>query len=216
VFVERQYELPVAQSARLRRRYEDLLVSGKVPIIIDAGANVGAASLWFANEYPESVVLAVEPDADNAELCRRNTLCCGRVQVYVRAIGGQPGYATVVSQKAAWAVQTVRSHDPDGASIITVEELLQSVGTDASLFLVKVDIEGFEADLFSSNTDWIGEAAAIYVEPHDWLLPGGGSSQSMQGALLGAGFELLIRGENLVFVLNEPNRSPDGRSSGVT
>jgi FkbM family methyltransferase len=207
VFSERQYELPAAQSARLRRRYEELLVGGKVPVIIDAGANVGAASLWFAKEYPDAMVLAVEPDADNVELCRRNTSRADRVRVCDRAIGSRPGYVSMVNKSAAWAIQTVRNRDADGTGIVTIAELMQGAGSNSALFLVKVDIEGFESDLFASNTGWIREAAAIYVEPHDWLFPGDGTSQSMQGALLGAGFELLIRGENLVFVFYEPARN---------
>ena len=55
-------------------------------------------------------------------------------------------------------------------------------------------------DLFAANTDWIDAAFVIYVEPHDWLLPGKRTSRSFQRELARRDFELLIRGENLIYV----------------
>jgi hypothetical protein len=65
---------------------------------------------------------------------------------------------------------------------------------------VKVDIEGFEADLFASNTDWLDDVSVVIVEPHDWLLPGRGTSLSFQLELARRAFEVLVSGENLVYV----------------
>ena len=68
------------------------------------------------------------------------------------------------------------------------------------LFLVKIDIEGFEEDLFSKNTEWLMDTKAVIIEPHDWMFPGRYSSQSFQAAIAGEQFELLIRGENLIYI----------------
>lgn len=38
-------------------------------------------------------------------------------------------------------------------------------------FLIKIDIEGFESDLFSKNTDWIDLFPVMLIELHDWMLP---------------------------------------------
>jgi hypothetical protein len=62
-----------------------------------------------------------------------------------------------------------------------------------------VDIEGFDDDLFSAvDLSWIDRTVCLLVEPHDWLLPG--SSQSLQRAMALRNFDLLISGENLVYV----------------
>ena len=38
------------------------------------------------------------------------------------------------------------------------------------------------------------------IEPHDWLLPGSGTSTDFQKAMAERGFDLLISGENLLYV----------------
>jgi hypothetical protein len=64
VFGEQEYRLKIpAIEARLEQRYRQMLAAGQVPVIIDAGANVGAAARWFHQAFPEARVIAVEPDA---------------------------------------------------------------------------------------------------------------------------------------------------------
>jgi len=43
-----------------------------VTCIIDAGANIGCATVWFARKYPAARIIAVEPDVGNFELLKRN------------------------------------------------------------------------------------------------------------------------------------------------
>lgn len=37
-------------------------------VIVDAGANIGLASIYFANKYPHARIVAIEPEASNFEL----------------------------------------------------------------------------------------------------------------------------------------------------
>lgn len=41
-------------------------------LIVDCGANVGYASLYFLNKYPNAHIIAVEPDWENFKVCERN------------------------------------------------------------------------------------------------------------------------------------------------
>jgi FkbM family methyltransferase len=50
----------------------------------------------------------------------------------------------------------------------TVDELIQPLDSDP--FLIKIDIEGFESNLFESNTDWIDKFPFLVIELHDWML----------------------------------------------
>jgi FkbM family methyltransferase len=122
------------------------------------------------------------------------------VLVVEAAIGSEPGSVDLVDEgNGSWAVQTRRAVD-GGVAVVTVPELVARCGEGAELFIVKVDIEGFESDLFAANLEWLDQAAAVMIEPHDWLLPGSGTSTDFQKAMAERGFDLLISGENLLYV----------------
>jgi FkbM family methyltransferase len=191
----REYDLErFPQWDAISRTYHQALEAGRTPVIIDAGANIGGASIWFSSKFPQARVLAVEPEPANAELCRLNT--DGRnVQVFEAAVGAKPGTVALTNTGQAWGVQTARGGN---IPILTVADLLSTVSCP-QLLIAKIDIEGFEADLFSEETAWIQQATALIIEPHDWMLPGRCSSAAFRSAI-GPEFEMLISGENLVFV----------------
>ena len=62
VFINQDYDLKRLQ------RYGDIMgwyQQSEKPVIIDAGANIGAASLWFSLTFPKAKIIAVEPDIGN-------------------------------------------------------------------------------------------------------------------------------------------------------
>jgi FkbM family methyltransferase len=201
IFRKKEYDLSkFVQYPRLLAAYQNILKANQVPVIIDAGANIGGSAVWFARQFPEACILAIEPDAENAAICRLNTASYANIKVVEAAIGAEPGrVATVNPDQQNWSVQTRRS-DEGGIPIRTIPDLTAAEGKAAKLFLVKIDIEGFENDLFSNHVGWVDEAAAIIVEPHDWLFPGKGSSRNFQRVMGERNFEMLISGENLVYL----------------
>jgi FkbM family methyltransferase len=200
VFCKQEYRIaPTLHRENLYNHYQKLLDDNKTPIIIDAGANIGIASVWFANIFPKARIVAIEPDPENCILARRNTHGRGDIQILEAGLAGAPGTVSLQPGKEAWGMQTVRS-DEGGVPLVTIGSVLEACGPDARLLLVKIDIEGFEADVFSGDCSWIEETPAVFVEPHDWLFPGRGTSLSMQRAMLDQGMEMLLMGENLAFV----------------
>lgn len=201
IFGKRDYDIswPFEVGARIRARYEAILASGGKPIIVDAGANIGAASLWFGQVYPNAAIVAVEPDPGNAAVLRRNVGGRPGHVVLEAAIGAEPGHVILSSGEAdmGWAVQTTRAES--GLPIVTVQDAYKASGGDAP-FIVKIDIEGFERDLFSSNLGWLDDCYMVIIEPHDWMLPGQLSSRSFQQAMAQHPFELFMRGENIFYV----------------
>jgi FkbM family methyltransferase len=57
VFVSARYEWQFAKSPK---------------VIVDAGANVGLASIYYANQYPEARIIAIEPEISNHEILKKN------------------------------------------------------------------------------------------------------------------------------------------------
>lgn len=202
VFRDKEYDLSLfPQWPSIQNRYRTVLDAGRKPVIVDAGANIGAASLWFSMQFPDAIILAVEPDPHNARQCRRNTVSISNITVFECAVGATDGRVALSNlDKEAWAVQTSRlDNDGEGIAIRTLASLLGEV-PDGELFIAKIDIEGFEADLFSENCDWARTAEVIYIEPHDWMPTTRRSSLNFQLALAPFGKEILISGENLVYV----------------
>ena len=199
IFRQNEYDLdhPAEIGERFQRRYREILAAGRKPIIVDAGANIGGSALYFEQKFPEARIVSVEPDAGNVAVLRRNLERRPNHVILEAAIGAMPGFVSVVGHEQGWAVQTERADK--GLPIVTIEDAFKASGGDDPL-LVKIDIEGFESDLFSTNLGWIERSFAIAVEPHDWMLPGKGTSLSFQKALAPHGFEVFIKGENLLYV----------------
>jgi FkbM family methyltransferase len=188
------------QFKRVQYHYSELCKSGFIPIIIDAGANIGASAIWFAKKFPKSKIFAIEPDSASAACCRINVERFSNVEVIEAAIGSSPGFASLKNE-GGWAnaVQTERVNEKEGVRICTVTEILEAFPS-GRLFIIKIDIEGFESDLFDGNTAWLKEVAAVLIEPHDWLLPGKGTSLTFQKAIASHDFEILVKGQNLIYI----------------
>jgi FkbM family methyltransferase len=195
IFKFRHYALNDDLMRRAMKRYSEILENRKIPVIVDAGANIGAASIWFNSLYPHSRVVAVEPEQGNLSVLRRNIR--PGITLLEAAVGGSPGFVSVESSSRGWAAQTERSES--GTQIVTMAQAFGAIEAGIP-FIAKIDIEGFEDDLFSRNLDWLDEVSIIFVEPHDWLLPGKKTSRSFQRAMGSRDFDLFICGENLVYV----------------
>lgn len=139
--------------------------------ILDLGANVGYASAFWASRYPEARILAVEPDPRNFELCCQNLKPYGdRIQVLQGAVWSQcsrlalshelgDGMATQVMTPQRGADADVTAWD-----VCTLLDLAHTEIAD----LVKIDIEGSEAELFAVDAGrWLPRVRNICIELHD-------------------------------------------------
>lgn len=209
VFHHRAYETArFAQQAALDAAYRAILAGGGTPLIIDAGANVGAASLWFRDAWPKAAVLAVEPEGGNhAELAQR--LAGDPLAHPLRAaVAGTDGDVAVVDAGLdAWGFRTVAAEA--GATTVPALTIASLIATArerwpaAVPFIAKIDIEGFETDVFAADTGWIDAFALVIVELHDWMLPGSASARPVIAALAARDRDFLIRGENVFSFRND-------------
>lgn len=190
-----------AQDASLAAAYAAIRARGATPLIIDAGANVGAASLYYRDTYPAAAVVAVEPEAGNYAELARNLVGDVLALPLRAAIAGNDGAVAVVDAGLdSWGFRT------EAASAGAATVPAHSVPTLIALarehwaiepFIIKIDIEGFETDLFSGDVSWIDAFALVVVELHDWMLPGTASSRPVVAALAARNRDFLIRGENI-------------------
>jgi len=148
-------------------------------VILDLGANAGYAAAQMASMYPRARVIAVELDADNAQLARRNLAPFERCELVNAAIwitDGEVGYSGKAKDGYA-----ITGGGMNKAPAVTIETLLDDRGIEIADF-VKMDIEGAEWPLFQKPT-WLVRIDSISVEVHqaDWLEP-------IDATLIKAGF----------------------------
>ena len=149
--------------------------------IIDAGANVGYTALWFAQRYPMSQIIAIEPDAESFEILSDNAAHEPRIHPIRAAVTppGAPRQRVVdgVSGPSPASFQTVDVDPSDpademvGVEAVDIASVMEQFGIER-LDLLKMDIEGAEQAVFADCDDWIDRVEAIIVEVHDRFVPG--------------------------------------------
>lgn len=133
--------------------------------IIDGGANIGSASLFFLNRYPMARVIAVEPDPANLELCHMNLEPYGeRATVIHGAIWKSAGRLTLKTGKESWG-SSVGDDQSGSVEAFTLPALI-AFG-DGKVDLLKLDIEGSKSEVFGPNAqEWLPRVRNIAIELH--------------------------------------------------
>jgi FkbM family methyltransferase len=132
--------------------------------IWDLGANIGLVAAHYAMLYPSADILAVELDEENASLCRRNTdRWTGRCEVLEAAVWAEDGFVTYEVDPAREYGAHVAEHGRQ-VRAVSLNTLLAKHGSPVDF--VKVDVEGAEATLLRTNTEWAAAVRCIKVEPH--------------------------------------------------
>jgi FkbM family methyltransferase len=187
--------------------YREAVARGRTCLILDLGANIGAAARYFAQAWPASHVLAVEPAADNFELLFENTQDLDNTTAWLAGIASAPGWLRVADEGAEkWAYRTERAdaQTPQAVRAVTVREILDEFSSDKGYepFIVKIDIEGAESELFSRDTDWIDRFPVLIIELHDWLFCGQGGSAPFLRAIAARNRDFVLFGENVFSIAN--------------
>jgi len=163
IFIEEEHSW--IRSVAFRRR--DLF-------ILDCGANVGYASIFFLRYFPDALVIAVEPDDANFEILVRNLGGMGsRIKLVQAGLWSHKTKLAIDSREfrdgKEWSRQVKESSDSHGVSLqsVTVPEMIALAGR-ASIDLLKMDIEGAEAVVFADGgNNWLDVTDTIAIELHD-------------------------------------------------
>ena len=193
-------DVPTLDQIQVRREYE-FEVDRAPEVIIDAGANVGLASIYFASRYPGARILAIEPEAGNLELLERNVAAYPNVTVVRAALWHENAPLDLVDPGLGqWAFMTQgrgeaehygpHVHEVQG---ITLDTLCRDHGLER-IDILKMDIEGAEREVFADPSAWIGKVDTLIVELHDRMKPG--CSRSFYDGSRGFGREWR-QGENV-------------------
>ncbi len=79
----------------VEEEYESIIAAGLRPLIIDAGANLGASALYFSLRYPQARIFAIEPEVETFQLLQYNTKRATQIECIHGAVASQSGMADV-------------------------------------------------------------------------------------------------------------------------
>jgi FkbM family methyltransferase len=190
IFLDLEYNFPVNTSPE---------------IIVDAGANTGLSAIYFANKFPKSKILALEPEASNFDLLKINVSpysniiavqCalwdrCTEIDVTDPGIG-KWGFNT--KEKSQSKESDRICHSTHG---VTVDRIIEQWRLE-KIDLLKIDIEGAEKEVFRDTSAWITRVNTIAIELHDRLKTGC-SRKFYEGT---PGYDLEYRNGENIFVCN--------------
>lgn len=174
-------DMDVLTEVYFRGEYEQVaqLDLGPSPLIVDLGSNIGLSIRFWKERWPQAEVLAVEPDAENAAVCRANASAAPGppTRVFEVCIAGHARDVQLDRSRGEWGFSMLQGDAAPGAAgpgggprveAITLEELLRraQVPPERRIDLLKCDIEGAEQEVFAHCESWIGRVGAAVVELH--------------------------------------------------
>jgi FkbM family methyltransferase len=150
--------------------YPQLTFLDDVAVVLDVGANCGAASVHFARHHPGAVVHAFEPGAAPRAVLQRNAAEWPAIRVHPIALHDHDGEAWLhqseVSIMGSLRESPMASGTSEPCTVRRASAWLTEHGIDR-IDLLKLDVEGSELAVLTDIAAWLPRTTAIYVEYDD-------------------------------------------------
>ena len=133
----------------------------KNPIILDCGANIGIATIFFKWLYPDSRIYAFEPDKEVFWLLKKNVEenNMKNVEIYNYAISDKDGKINLYTYKKLMGslIASTKSFDASNstnlADCISLSKFIKTKIKVNQIDFVKIDIEGSELEVIKELYD---------------------------------------------------------------
>ncbi len=200
IFNRRDYELRHFRHYRaLRKHYDRVVAKGRTPLIVDAGANIGASVVWYHLNFGHAHIVALEPEKRNCHVLRRN--CTGLdCEIVEGGIASRDGEMFLQDpDKRDWSFRVGSEGGKYPVPVFAANALVKDrIAKGFVPFIFKIDIEGGEAELFSQDTDWASLFPVLAIEIHDWMMPGASISKKFLEVISRLDCDLCLCRENLM------------------
>ncbi len=156
----------------------ELFQSKKINLerMIDAGANIGLASVYFKAFFPDAKIIALEPVKNTFERLVKNveSNALKNVQCLEKGLWKSATFLqldTSFRDSTDWSFRLIESPTPTLNTIttVTVQQILDENNWDYVDYL-KIDIEGGEVSVFESAKtveSWLPKVKVLAIEIHD-------------------------------------------------
>ena len=181
--------------------------NNKTPLILDCGANIGSSARFFSQHFSNSKIVCIEPEKKNYNQIKKN-LEKRNVELILSAISSEAkSYEIIHSEdNRGFQVDYEKTNILNENNSVKINDILKQYDeNEYNYFLIKIDIEGSEKDLFNKNTEWLNKFEIIIIELHDWMLPFQNNSANFVMSLSesfkqGIKRDIIISGENLICI----------------
>jgi FkbM family methyltransferase len=172
------YRIAYADLLTLCPHWHGIFVAGTMrfaadrpdPRILDCGANIGLASLYFKRLYPRARITAFEADPAVAALCRRNMIAngAGDVEVEAKAVWREDGVVRFQLEGADSGAIEGTSTGLVAPSAEVPAVRLRTLLLRERIDLLKLDVEGAEAAVLADCEEALGNVRALLLDVHEF------------------------------------------------
>tara|TARA_R110001599_G_C12253726_1_gene659852 strand:- start:1108 stop:1854 length:747 start_codon:yes stop_codon:yes gene_type:complete len=149
-------------------------------VLIDAGANIGLASIYFSNKYPNAQIISIEPEESNFQLLKSNTASYKNIIPIQAALWSENGKVNLLDPGLGhWGFMTGSTNTAGNSfgsqchevKSVTVDRIIEDYGLD-NIDILKIDIEGAEKEVFRDTSAWILKVNSLIIELHERMKQG--------------------------------------------
>lgn len=188
IFIKREYEYKYGIEAKN---------------IIDGGAYIGLASLFFATKFPNAKIVAIEPDISNFEVLEKNVSDYKNIYPIRKALWNEERRLVIKDIGLdKWGMIVENGNQSGNGYVlgITIDKVMEEFSFDF-IDILKLDIEGSEKELFSKNFEnWLPKVKYLIIEFHDRIKPG--CSELVRKIMKSYCFKEYKIGQNNLFINN--------------
>lgn len=158
----------------------DFLIGTQPKVVLDAGANIGLASIYFANRYPGARIIAIEPEQSNFDMLKENVAQYSNIIPIQAALWNKNEEINLVDPgRGKWAFMTEMKNASEGlageichtVAAMTVDKIMKDYDLE-KIDILKLDIEGAEKEVFGDTSAWINRVDVLIVELHERMKAG--------------------------------------------
>ncbi len=152
----------------------DISIEKPIFTIIDCGANIGLATLYFLTKFPSAKIIAIEPELQNFKMLQMNLAHYRNVICINKGIWSRKCALEIIDNgwgNAGFIIKEVDEMNDSTIEAISISDLFSQFDLN-KVDILKIDIEGSEDQLFFNNVDWIKNVKMIFCEIHENLKPG--------------------------------------------
>ncbi|MEN9963762.1 MAG: hypothetical protein RL582_857 [Bacteroidota bacterium] len=140
--------------------------------ILDAGANIGLAAVFFKRKFPQVRLLCIEPEPSNFEMLKKNTAHYSGIECLQKGLWYKTCALQILDDglgEWGFTVKEAKETDPNTVQAVSIPDLIQSYNIK-HIDVLKMDIEGSEIEVLQNNHEaWIPHTGTLLIELHDRL-----------------------------------------------